>query len=289
MLTLKIIGKNGEIRHKEKGMAIDTVFWGELSEGDRIRVSLANCEFIAVKLDETLKESIVWVPNKSFEFLVPSANQLRCGYHPDAFKGEVHRISVREAEDSEIYGYRNIALNSHDRHASVKFFPHATANFVTREDPCFYERNAIDGEINNQGHGRYPYHSWAGGARNDLEYVLDFGREVEIDKLVFYLRADFKHDAKTGIPHDSYWKSIDIEFSDGEVIRGEFKLDNSDLNPENSKGQVLTFEKKTTRAIKLFNFTQISEVLSFAALTQIEVCSCRSSGYILKRIKIEYR
>ncbi len=271
MLTLKIIGKDGEIKHEEKGMAIDTTFLGAITEGDRIRVSLENCDFIAVRLDKTLKESIVWVPNKSFEFLIPSENQRRCGYHPDAFKGEAHKISVREPEEKDIYGYRNIALNSHDRHASVKFFPHATANFVTREDPCFYERNAIDGEINNQGHGRYPYHSWAGGARNDLEYVLDFGREVEIDKIVFYLRADFKHDAKTGIPHDSYWKSIDIEFSDGEVIRGEFKLDNSDLNPENSKGQVLAFEKKTTRAIKLFNFTQVSEVLSFAALTQIEV------------------
>ena len=64
-----------------------------------------------------------------------------------------------------------------------KSFPHAYANFVTREEPCFYARNAIDGVINNQGHGNYPFHSWAGGARNDLEYTLDFGKEVEFDKL----------------------------------------------------------------------------------------------------------
>ncbi len=271
MLTLRIIGADGSLKLEEKGMSIDTVYSGQLCEGDKIKVSLQNCDFVAVKLDPTLKESIVWAPNKSFEFIVPSAHQLKCGYHPDAFKGDVHKISVREPEDEEIYGYRNIALNSHDRHASVKFFPHAKANFVTREDPCFYERNAIDGETNNQGHGPYPYHSWAGGARNDLEYVLDFGREVEVDKLVFYLRADFVHDSITGKPHDSYWKSIDVEFSDGEVIRGEFKMDGTDLNPANSEGQSLTFEKKTTRAIKLFNFTQVTEVLSFAALTQIEV------------------
>ncbi len=271
MLTLRIIGSDGSMKLEEKGMSIDTVYNGQLCEGDKIKVSLQNCDFIAVKLDSTLKESIVWTPNKSFEFIVPSAHQLRCGYHPDAFKGDLHKISVREPEDGEIYGYRNIALNSHDRHASVKFFPHAKANFVTREDPCFYERNAIDGETNNQGHGPYPYHSWAGGARNDLEYVLDFGREVEVDKLVFYLRADFVHDAITGKPHDSYWKSIDVEFSDGEVIRGEFEMDGTDLNPENSKGQTLAFEKKKTKTIKLFNFTQVTEVLSFAALTQIEV------------------
>ncbi len=271
MLTLKIIGKDGAVRLEKKGMSIDELYEGQLCEGDKIKVSLSNCEFIAVRLDPTLAESIVWVPNKSFEFEIPTPHQLRQGYHPDAFAGSTHRITVREPEDEEIYAYRNIALNSHDKHAKVRYFPHATANFVTREDPCFYERNAIDGVINNQGHGAYPYHSWAGGARNDLSYVLDFGREVEIDKLVFYLRADFAHDPITGIPHDSYWKSIDIEFSDGEIINASFKLDGTDLNPENSKGQAVMFDKKTTKTIRLFNFTQVSEVLSFAALTQIEV------------------
>ncbi len=271
MLTLKIIGSDGAVRFEQKGMSIDACFKGELKEGDKIRVSLSNCDFIAVKLDETLAESIVWVPNKSFDFPIPTAHQLKMGYHPDAFKGDTHVIKVREPEDEEIYGYRNIALNSHDRHAQVKSYPHASANFVTREDPCFYERNAIDGVMNNQGHGPYPYHSWAGGARNDIEFFLNFGRDVEIDKLVFFLRADFAHDPKTDIPHDSYWKSIDIEFSDGEVIHGEFELDNTDLNPKNSEGKVIAFEKKTTRSIRLFNFTQVSEVLSFAALSQIEV------------------
>ena len=123
--------------------------------------------------------------------------------------------------------------------------------------------------MNNQGHGAYPYHSWAGGARNDLEWWLDFGRDVEIDKLVFFLRADFKHD-QNGVPHDSYWKSIDIEFSDGEIIHGEFTLDGSDLNPKNSEGVAIEFEKKVTRTIHLFNFTQVTEKLSFAALTQLQ-------------------
>ena len=271
MLTLKIFASDGKLKFEQSGMNIDTTYNGLLQEGDKIRVSLSNCEFIAVQLDPTMKESIVWVPNKSFDFIVPTAHQLRMGYDPMAFKGEEHHIVVREPEDDEIYGYRNLALNSHDRHAQVKFYPHASANFVTREDPCFYERNAIDGVMNNQGHGAFPYHSWAGGARNDLEFFLDFGREVEIDKLVFFLRADFAHDPKTGIPHDSYWKNIDIEFSDGEIINGEFVLDGSDLNPKNSEGVTVSFEKKKTKSIHLFNFTQVTEILSFAALSQLEV------------------
>ena len=176
---------------------------------------------------------------------LPTELQLKKGYHPDAFSGKTQLLCCREPEVEEIYQYRNLALNAHDLHGKVRHFPHATANFVTREDPAFYERNAIDGVKCNQGHGNYPYHSWSGGAREDLFYTLDFGREVELDRLVFYLRADFKHDAITGIPHDSYWKSIDITFSDGETVRGEFQLDNSDLNPENSRGIEISFEKKT--------------------------------------------
>lgn len=271
MLTLKIMDTEGKVLFERKGMNIVACYEGVLEPGYKIRVSLNSCDFIAVQLDPTLAESIVWVPNKSFDLVVPDEAQRRACYAPGAFSGNTHRIRVREPEDEEIYAYRQISLNSHDRHGAMKFFPHASANFVTREEPCFYERNAIDGVVNNQGHGAYPYHSWAGGARNDLEWTLDFGRDVEIDKLVFFLRADFVHDPKTGIPHDSYWKSIDIEFSDGEIIHGEFEMDGTDLNPKNSEGIAIEFEKKVTRSVHLFNFTQVTEKLSFAALTQLQV------------------
>ena len=271
MLTLKVIGNNGEIRATWKGTEIREEFHGSLAEGDKIQVLLDGCDFLAVQLDPTLAESILWVPTRSFEFAIPSPRQRKKGYHPDAFVGDVHLLSVREPEDEEIYAYRNIALNPHDCHGKARHFPHATANFVTREDPSFYERNAIDGVINNQGHGAYPYHSWSGGAREDIEFVLDFGRDVEIDRLVFYLRADFAHDPKTGIPHDSYWKSIDIAFSDGEVIHGEFTLDGTGPNPENSKGIEIQLHKKITKSIRLFRFKQAAEILTFAALSQIEV------------------
>jgi 4-deoxy-L-threo-5-hexosulose-uronate ketol-isomerase len=108
----------------------------------------------------------------------------------------------------------------------------------------------------NNGHGYYPYQSWAGGAREDLEFLLDFGKEVEIDKFIFYLRADF--------PHDTYWKSLDIEFSDNIRIPAGFV--------ETNRGQEIVLkQKKTTRTVKLTNFKQAAYPLSFAALSQIEV------------------
>ena len=270
MLTLKIVGADKTVKAEYKGLDIKAEFKGELVAGDKIKVNLDGGEFLAIKLDERVSESIVWVPSKSFEYLIPNGWQLGCGYPKGTFSGDTHVICVREPEDEEVYGYRNLALNPYDAHGKTRYFPHATANFVTREDPAFYERNAIDGVIDVQGHGPFPYHSWAGGARDDIEFFLDFGRDVELDKLVFYLRSDFRHDDMTGLPHDSYWKNIDIEFSDGEVIHGEFKLDNTDLNPANSEGQVVAFEKKVTRSIHLFNFVQATEVLSFAALSQLE-------------------
>ena len=271
MLFLKIIDKNKQLKFQTQGRIIQTEYLGELVEGDKISVYADGTNIISVQLDESLQESFLYIPNRSFTFTIPTVRELQMGYAPTAFQGDRHKIFVREVEEEEFYNTRNIALNAHDLRYKTGAYPHASANFVTRNEPCFYERNAIDGEKNNQGHGPYPYHSWAGGARNDLEYTLDFGTEVEVEKLVFYLRADFKHDHK-GVPHDSYWKNIDIKFDDGEIVKGEFVLDNTDLNIENEKGQEIVLEKpKTTRKIKLFNFIQVTEILGFAALTQIEV------------------
>ena len=272
MLYLKIIDKKGEVKFTAQGSLIKEVFTGSLNEGDRICICLDGTNTIAVQFDQSLQESFVYCPNKNFKFTIPSEKELSMGYSPNAFCGENHLIFAREVEDGEFYKKRNIALNSHDLRIKTGGYPHASANFVTREEPCFYERNAIDGEKNNQGHGSYPFHSWAGGARNDLEYTLDFGREVEIEKLVFYLRADFRKESD-GQPHDSYWKMIDAQFDDGEIQKCSFEMDRMTFpNEENEKGQEIVLEiPKKTRKIKLFNFKQVTEILGFAALTQIEV------------------
>ena len=161
-----------------------------------------------------------------------------------------------EPADEVKYGTRLISLNSHDKRGQKRYFPHAYANLVTRDQVSFFERNAIDGVCNNSDHGDYPYHSWAGGAREDLEYYIDFGTDVEVDKIVFFLRADF--------PHDTYWKSLEVEFSDGSKVPASFE--------QTADGQELVLdEPKTTRTIHLTNFKQAVYPFSWAALSQIEV------------------
>ena len=254
ILKLKIINKDGVELFSAQGQKIEAEYKGTFSEGDKILIDAKMCEYISLKLDDTLKQSIIYVPSGKFEFNVPFGD-LRAGYAEEAFMGDTHILYAEEA-DEFAFDVRNIALNPYDQRGQKRYFPHAYANLVTREAPCFFERNAIDGVAENHGHGNYPYHSWAGGAREDLEYFIDFGQEVEVEKLVFFLRADF--------PHDTYWKALDVEFSDKTRVTADFV--------KTADGQELVLEeKKKTRTIHLTNFKQAELPFSWAALSQVEV------------------
>ncbi len=258
IINLKLIRENGDVKFKAYGNEIDEHFHGEYEPGDKLRVELCDTKFVKLRLDETLAESIVYVPDGTFEFLIPFDRERSACYAPGAFSGDDHRIAVSEPADAEIYAERLISLNSHDRHNVPKYYPHAVANFVTREDPCFFERNAIDGVIDNSNHGCYPYHSWGGGLREDLEFEVDFGEEVELSRAVIFIRADF--------PHDTYWKECDIELSSGERIHKELI--------GTAEGQVLELDGRVSSRVKLTGFKQQrleDGSLSFAALSQIEI------------------
>ncbi len=258
IINLKLISEGGDVKFKAYGSEIDERFNGEYAEGDKWRVELSDSEFVSLRLDETMEESIVYVPDGNFEFAIPFGYERRACYGNEAFSGDSHRIICREPSEAEIYGERNISLNSHDRHGIAKYFPHAVANFVTRDDPCFFERNAIDGSKNNLSHGSYPYHSWGGGLREDLEYEVHFGMNTEVSSVTVYIRADF--------PHDTYWKEMDIEFSD--KTRHHIELKGV------SEGQTFSFPPKVTEYVKLTGFKQQrldDGSLSFAALTELEV------------------
>ena len=258
ILKLKLMSENGECKFKAFGEEIDVHYTGQYEVGDKWRIELDYCEFVKMKLDPTLEESIVYVPDGIFEFPIPFERVRRACYAPGAFSGDDHRVYCAEPTEAEIYGERCISLNSHDMHNVPKYFPHAVANFVTREDPCFFERNAIDGVTDNIGHGCYPYHSWGGGLREDLEFWVEFGMEVEVSKVTIHLRADF--------PHDTYWKEAELEFSDKSTVHIDLI--------GTKEGQTFEFEPRKTEYIKLTGFKQQrleDGSLSFAALSQLSV------------------
>ena len=116
MIFLKLVDKQGNTLAETSGLSIDFKFDRVYEEGDKFIVKLRDCgEFIWMKLDESLKESIVLVPDKVFEYTVPFGPEL-IAYDEESFKKPVHRVTLREATDEEAFGSRIISENSADRH-----------------------------------------------------------------------------------------------------------------------------------------------------------------------------
>ena len=65
MLYLKIVDKNKNVKFEARGAQIRETYIGEFCEGDQIYIRLDGAQTLAVKLDETLRESFVYCPNKS--------------------------------------------------------------------------------------------------------------------------------------------------------------------------------------------------------------------------------
>lgn len=256
MIKLKIKNKNGETLAESKGIAIDYTYTGLYKECDYFTIE-AESKYLTVQLDSELVECMIYIPSGKMDYVIPYGEKLNA-YGEKAFVGDKHIIKLRCATDEEIYSYRNVALNSVDKRGVDVCYPHAVANFVTRDESVFEERNAIDGHTENDCHGNFPYQSWGGGAREDIDYKLYFGRQVEIDKIVFYLRADYTND------HDTYWKSITIELSDGTLIPASFD--------KTGEPQAIHLGcKKVVEWLHLKDFKQASNPLTWAALTEIEV------------------
>lgn len=246
------------MRAKAWGENIDECFHLMYDERDAYRIETDGAAFVKVSLDEKLPESILYLPDGVFEFEIPFGRERQACYAPGTFDGESHRVRVCVPSEDEVYGEREISFNPHDRHKIGKYFPHADANFVTREEPWFFERNAIDGNTENHGHGSYPYESWGGGVREDLEFDILFGTEVEIHSVVIHLRADF--------PHDTYWKEADLIFPDGQKVHCCFE--------KTDGAQRVDFAPVRTDRIRLAGFVQQrldDGSLSFAALSHMAV------------------
>ena len=199
----------------KKAASAVLVFDREYQPGDRI--IFGGPQRMAVRLDERMPECVLYLPSSSrgsVSYEIPygrEEKQTGSAYAPESFAGKSHRAAVRTLNKYELTGYRNLALNPCDVRVTepmqVQIFPHASTNSVSRSLFDFEARNAIDGVAENGHHGVWPYQSWGPELRTDLWWKVEFGRSVELDKIRLMVRADF--------PHDSYWRSANVEFSDG--------------------------------------------------------------------------
>lgn len=255
MICVKLIDKDGNTvtlaRGEEK---VDLAIYREYQPGDMFWIECADEKgYIWLQVDDALGKSLVYYTG-IVKYFIPFEEK-RANISPKAFSGAAHLVSVKAAKDFEIGAYQNLALNVNDQHENASFFPHASANVETRGEVVFAAKNAIDGNTANISHGKWPYESWGINRDPQACLKLDFGREVEIDRIVMYLRADF--------PHDNWWKQAKVTFSNGQEMHVHLQ--------KTGDGQEIPFEPKRVTWLELSELIQSDEPSPFPALTQIEV------------------
>lgn len=254
MYTISIVRNGQTLARAEGTQEASLLFEGTYEPGDQI-VLTADQERVRVQVDQAVAPACVYLPQRSMTYRVPLAGDNLAVYPPQAFAGSAHLISVVPDDARE---YRNLARNPADQRGEVDAYPHATANVETRDESVFAVRNVIDGQHIACGHGQWPFGSWGIGTRTDAELTLDFGREVEIDTLVLYLRADF--------PHDAYWIEGTVTLSDG--YEKTFPLEGVD-GP-----QRIALGKHRVRSLRLHRLIKCDMPSAFPALRQLEVYGC---------------
>jgi hypothetical protein len=156
------------------------------------------------------------------------------------------------SHSSSLGQYRNLALNPSDVRGPAVTYPHAASNSECRNELCYAAKNAIDGNTANRGHGpKYP--SWGPDKRTDIWLKIDFGRAVEVNKVVICIRADF--------PHDAYWHTGSIEFSDGS--KEKISLQKT-ANP-----QEFLFSPRRINWLRITDLIQ-DEPLGWCAFTEVQ-------------------
>ena len=199
MIRLLVLNQNNQLitetAHPDTALLCVDRKW---EKGDRIEIVSDPDSHLIVKMDVTLAEGEVYLPDGKMSWLIPQGDH-RLAYAPGAFAGKRHIITARKMADDELASLRDLARNPADLRGDTNFYPHCTANVETRNESVFAARNVIDGLRFNTSHGEWPFESWGIGARTDAWCKIDFGRDVIVSRMALTLRADF--------PHDAYWVS----------------------------------------------------------------------------------
>ncbi len=255
MLKLTIIDKDNCVLAEKTGEdGLCLVYDKEYAEGDQIVVSASSYPMhIVWQVDDALGAAQCYI-TQEVAYRIPFGEQ-KTVYSPKTFSGDKHHLFVRTADADEIAMYRNLAINVADQHDVPGCYPHARANVETRGEAVFAARNAIDGNCANSFHGRWPFQSWGINRDPNACFTLDFGREVCIDRLKIWLRADF--------PHDAWWTEGTVTFSDGSSeVLSFVKTD---------RGQVFEITPRTVRWLSFDKLIKAEDPSPFPALTQFAV------------------
>ena len=222
--------------------------------GDRIEILTAPRASLMVRMDVSLPEGEVYLPEGKMTWSVPMGEH-RLAYAPGTFDGLRHIVTARIMTEDERAACRDLARNPADLRGETDFNPHCTANVETRNESVFAARNVIDGLRFNTSHGEWPYESWGIGARTDAWCKIDFGREVLVSRAALTLRADF--------PHDAYWTSGHLVDSGGNDVAFELE--------KTGERQWIELSPHPIRWIRLERMVKSDDPSAFPSLRAFEV------------------
>lgn len=254
MNKIEIIDDKGTVKASAGGEEVRLVYRGVYEPGDLIRITPAEVPAnYLMQLDDAGGVSVVYLTGV-VEYEIPFGEK-RTNLSPHTFADDLHLLTLKRYPDFLRDVYRNLALNVWDQHGLTCSFPHATANVETRGEAVFAAQNAIDGVAANESHGEWPFASWGINMQDDARITIEFGREVEIDRIVMYTRADF--------PHDNWWTQVTFSFSDGSSF--DWALEKQTLP------HTITFSPKRVKSLTMHDMKKAQDPSPFPALTQLEV------------------
>lgn len=251
-LTLSVENAAGKPLASSSGEGETWLVWdAAYAPGDRLRVEAARPgQFLILSLDDGIAPSFVFCKDASCTYSIPFGEATH-----RAFTGTRHYLHVRLAAPEEITARKNLAHNTWATHEPGGPFPFASANVETRGEMVFAAKNAIDGLKANHFHGEWPYTSWGINRDPEAAWRIDFGRTVILDEAVFYLRADF--------PHDAWWQAGTLHFSDGSSLTVQLE--------KTAAGQRFPFPARQAEWVVLDSLIKASDPSPFPALTQLEL------------------
>ena len=270
-ISMRLLRVQGNQNRKKEILAGDDELTATFQAGDEIEILSSSTHILLEAFGN--EETLLYSKTGQFRIEVPKGKV--AAIYPGLPKGE-STISARIPSASELSEIRNLACNPFDVMSieeypgsgttvvqaddspSIKtqmMFPHAYSNVVTRGEASFFARNAIDGHLDSNGHGDYPYQSWGYDQKDEASFTLYFGRKVALSSIGITLRHDKANN------HDTYWASAVIEYDGGEL----------EIEPEDS-GDEQEFEfdgDVTTDFIRIRDIVSAKTGQGYAALTEI--------------------
>jgi len=256
-ISISYTPKNSKMTFKASGEGL-VILNTEIKyqQGDVIRITLPEGQkYLMLSLSSKMGEALIYVPKGTLTLSLPDLTKA----YPNTVRNTsgiaytANTITARLATEEDLKQVRNLAHNPYDQLVVSNAFPHATSNNVYNNQSEFEARNVIDGFTANKGHGTYPSQSWGPNSSGSLELTINFGREVNLQELQIFIRADF--------PHDTHFLKATVEFSDGSTMDINFR--------KTAEVQKFIIEGgKTTSSIKFKNFEKNNSG-GWAALSEV--------------------